>query len=71
MSMEEKRNNEDIKNTQVTNNPVNQRGTEETPAGDPQERMEGPVSSLMHKTGKNFDSNENKQDATKKRDERL
>lgn len=36
---------------------------------DPQEHMEGPVSSLMHKTGKAFDTDESKEEADKKKDE--
>ena len=38
---------------------------------DPQEHMKGPVSSLMKNTGKGFDTNETKEEATKKRDENL
>ena len=30
---------------------------------DPQENMEGPVSSLMHKTGKSFETDESKEEA--------
>ncbi len=36
---------------------------------DPQEHMEGPVSSLMHKTGEAFDTNESKEHADRKKDE--
>ena len=36
---------------------------------DPQEHMEGPVSSLMHKTGEQFDSEETKKEADKRKDE--
>ena len=38
---------------------------------DPQEKMEGPVWSPMHKLGEGFDTNESKKEADKKRDERL
>lgn len=30
---------------------------------DPQDNMEGPISSLMHKTGKTFDSDKTKKEA--------
>ena len=36
---------------------------------DPQEHMEGPVSSLMHKTGEQFDSEESKKEADQRKDE--
>lgn len=35
---------------------------------DPQEHMEGPVSSLMHKTGEQFDSEETKKEADQRKD---
>ena len=38
---------------------------------DPQEKMEGPISSTMHKIGEGFDTNESKEDAEKKRDENM
>lgn len=38
---------------------------------DPQEHMEGPVSSLMHKTGHGFETDESKREADRKRDEKL
>lgn len=38
---------------------------------DPQENMEGPVSSLMHKTGKGFETEETKKEADKEKDERM
>ena len=38
---------------------------------DPQENMEGPVSSLMHKSGKGFDTEETREEAEKKRDKNL
>ena len=36
---------------------------------DPQEHMEGPISSLMHKTGESFDTNESKEEADQKKKE--
>ena len=44
-------------------------GTTHTP--DPQENMEGPVSSTMHKTGKAFDTDETKREADKERDKNM
>jgi hypothetical protein len=38
---------------------------------DPQEHMEGPISSLMHKTGKSLDTNESKEEADKEKDETM
>jgi hypothetical protein len=38
---------------------------------DPQEHMEGPVSSPMHKTGKAFDTDETKEHANRKMDKNL
>jgi hypothetical protein len=38
---------------------------------DPQDNMEGPVSSLMHKTGKGFDTKETKREAEEKRNKNL
>ena len=38
---------------------------------DPQENMEGPVSSLMHKSGKGFDTKETREEAENKRDKNL
>lgn len=35
---------------------------------DPQENMQGPVSSLMHKTGESFDTDETKKEADEERD---
>lgn len=36
---------------------------------DPQEHMEGPVSSLMHGTGKKFDTEETRKEADKEKDD--
>ena len=38
---------------------------------DPQENMEGPVSSSMKQAGEAFDSDENKNDADKRREGRM
>ncbi|MEO5985145.1 MAG: hypothetical protein ABIP80_06535 [Ferruginibacter sp.] len=38
---------------------------------DPQEHMEGPISSLMHKTGKTLDTHESKEKADKEKDENM
>jgi hypothetical protein len=38
---------------------------------DPQENMEGPVSSLMHKTGKEFETEKTKREADKERDDHM
>lgn len=38
---------------------------------DPQENMEGPVSSVMHKTGEAFESEESKKEADEKRDSHM
>ncbi|HEV7330395.1 MAG TPA: hypothetical protein VGN63_05090 [Flavisolibacter sp.] len=42
--------------------------TETLRTTDPQENMEGPVSSTMHKTGEAFDSDESKEEADRERD---
>lgn len=38
---------------------------------DPQDNMEGPISSLMHKSGEGFDTDETREDAEKKKDKNL
>ena len=38
---------------------------------DPQKKMEGPVSSLLHNTGEKFDSHESKESANEKRDSHM
>jgi hypothetical protein len=38
---------------------------------DTQENMEGPVSSLMHKTGHGFETEETKKEADKKKNEKM
>ena len=39
-------------------------------AADPQEKMEGPVSSSIKKTGEAFETSESKKDANERHDER-
>jgi hypothetical protein len=38
---------------------------------DPQENMEGPVSSLMHKTGKGFETDKTKEEANEEKDRNI
>ena len=38
---------------------------------DPQKNMEGPVSSLMHKTGEGFDTEETKAEADNEREKNM
>ena len=38
---------------------------------DPQENMEGPISSLMHGTGEAFETDETKRDAEEKKDGKI
>ena len=38
---------------------------------DPQENMEGPLSSLMHKSGEGFDTSETKKEAEDEKDEKM
>ena len=38
---------------------------------DPQENMEGPVSSIMHKTGKGFETDKTKKEADDEKNERM
>jgi hypothetical protein len=38
---------------------------------DPQENMEGPVSSIMHKTGEGFETDKTKKEADEEKDERM
>jgi hypothetical protein len=48
-----------------------QHDVEKTPASDPQESMEGPVSSLMHETGNAFDTEETQEEADQERDKNM
>jgi hypothetical protein len=65
--MNGERNNERNKNENPASKP--DPGTLHTT--DPQENREGPVSSLMHDTGNEFDSDETKQEADKEKDESM
>lgn len=38
---------------------------------DPQEKMEGPISSLMHKTAEGFDTNESREHAEERKEENM
>jgi hypothetical protein len=38
---------------------------------DPQENMKGPLSSLMHETGENFDSKKTPEQAEKEKDDKM
>lgn len=38
---------------------------------DPQENMEGPVSSLMQKTGESFETSETKEEAEREKDKKM
>lgn len=38
---------------------------------DPQENMEGPVSSLMHNTGKGFETNKSREEAQEEKDRNM
>ena len=61
------------KNTRKDNNKnISPRPNPETlNKTDPQENMEGPVSSLMHNAGKGFDTKETRDEADKKKHERI
>lgn len=48
-----------------------QEDTEKTASGDPQERMEGPLSSLMHNAGDAFKTEETKEEADRKKDQKI
>ena len=65
--MIDRKNNEDQRNDSSVSKP--DAGTTHTT--DPQEKMEGPVSSTMHKTGEAFDTDETKSEADKERDKNL
>jgi hypothetical protein len=38
---------------------------------DPQEKMEGPISSLMHKTGHGFETNKSKEEAEEEKEKNM
>jgi len=56
---------------QYKDNPASQPDPETLHKTDPQKNMEGPVSDLMHDTGKAFDTDTTEEEANEKRDKRL
>ncbi|RYZ48354.1 MAG: hypothetical protein EOO14_22245 [Chitinophagaceae bacterium] len=63
---------QDSKNTNPEQNPGTPKPDAETlHTPDPQEKMEGPVSSTMHKTGEAFDSKTTKEEADRERDSHM
>lgn len=67
MTDERKNNNEDRSKDNIAPKP----DPETLHTTDPQEKMEGPVSSLMHNTGGAFDTGETKEEADTKKDEKM
>ena len=67
--MHSKNNKENERSKDSILSPKPDPGTLHTP--DPQENMEGPVSSPMHGIGEAFDSNESKKEADEKREENM
>lgn len=59
------------KNTDTKDNKGFEPNRETLHTTDPQENMEGPVSSSTRETGEAFDSEESRQDADDKRDSRM
>lgn len=49
--------------------PANKPEPETLHTTDPQEHMEGPISSLMHSTGHSFESDKTQEEADKEKDE--
>ena len=63
---------QDSKNTNPEQNPGTPKPDAETlHTSDPQEKMEGPVSSTMHKAGEAFDSGKSKEEADRERDSHM
>ena len=56
---------------ELTNNKTSKPDPETLHKTDPQENMKGPISSLMHNTGKEFKTDKTKQEADAKRDEHM
>jgi hypothetical protein len=71
MSLSKKIMSQERKDTDVRNNDTSKpdKGTLHTT--DPQEHMEGPVSSSMKEMGKAFDTEESKKEADEKREEKI
>ena len=61
---DERKNNTPSENDSLTPKP----DPETLHTTDPQKNMEGPVSSLMHKTGESFDTGETKEEADEEKD---
>jgi hypothetical protein len=61
---DERKNNPSGENEKLTPKP----DPETLHTTDPQENMQGPVSSLMHKTGESFDTDETKEEADREKD---
>lgn len=63
---------ENIKSEKENKNPTPVQPEPETlHTTDPQENMEGPISSFMHETGENFDTKKTPKQAEKERDEKM
>jgi len=58
-------------NNRNTNDTTSKPDPETLHTTDPQENMEGPVSSLMHDTGENFDTEESKDEADNEKDRKM
>ncbi len=54
-----------------TNSPTPKPDSETLHKTDPQESMKGPLSSLMHNTGEEFESDKTQEEADKKREEHM
>lgn len=61
---DERKNNTSAENEAVTPKP----DAETLHTTDPQENMQGPLSSLMHNTGESFDTEETKKEADEEKD---
>ena len=68
--MERKENNDKIKDT-GRDSKIPPPDPETLNTTDPQENMEGPVSSSMHDISKAFDTNESRREANEKRDKNM
>ena len=67
MSIEKKQRSQDPNSENTTSKP--DAGT--LHSTDPQENMEGPVSSTMRQTGEQFDTDESKQEADRERNRKM
>ena len=64
------RENKDRKNSK-NENPSPKPDQETLHTADPQENMEGPVSSMMHETGDAFETGESKKEADEEKDKNM